>query len=223
MKTKNLVIVLLVTLQIVTFTFLIIEINKSEKEEVKLEPVSIVDTKLSDTLNLQIDVLNKQIKECVDVRELLCDSLKEIISEKRRSFKKRNEYLLAENVKIQFKADSLTKQKLALEGRIQCLNELVITLNGLNVGKGVKSKTQTVNELQVKLNPSPYFRSYVEIITEDVIISKAIIKNKKGEIIGEYDDPIILNTSRLSSGTYYFSFYDEFNSLVQKAIIMSKN
>lgn len=76
---------------------------------------------------------------------------------------------------------------------------------------------------KIELEPSgSYFYSYIKIISPSIFITKAVFKNKDGEIVKEILEPKIINTNNLSVGLYYLSLYDENEKLIKCNVIYKK-
>lgn len=228
MKRKNFVITVLAILEIVTLSILFVVLNnKTEKEDVVVDLQTEVDSDSIDSselLNYQIDSLKLELKKCYKQKSA-SDSLKRVfISENEtiiKDFAKKESSLEKKVKKLEKKVDTLKEQNSLLKGRVNSLKELVSTYNSLETKKGVKSR-EDADEPLIRLEPEPYFKDYIEIITDKVVISKAVIKDKYGKVVEEYENPIMLSTNRIPSGVYYVSFYNESGELIEKARVMAK-
>ncbi|MBN2854493.1 hypothetical protein JXK06_03115 [Patescibacteria group bacterium] len=75
---------------------------------------------------------------------------------------------------------------------------------------------------KIIINPAGFFNDYIEIISENWDISKAVLKDRSGNIVKEFVDPIIINTNSIKPGVYYLSFYDREGRLIQAAQAVCK-
>ncbi|MDA3802305.1 MAG: hypothetical protein PF488_00170 [Patescibacteria group bacterium] len=228
MKKKNLIITLLVVFETSILIFLILFIvdlnNKVEEKDTSIDLVDNVDPSLSDSLYLQIDSLKSELEKNCN-QKLINDSIKKVFNSDKDSlfqaFAKKELNFVKKEKKLEKKINSLNEQNSSLIGHVNSLKELVSTYNSIGVKKNIKTKEVTEEPLIV-LEPETYFKSYIEIITDKVIISKAVLKDKNGKEAFEFEDPIILSTNRVPSGIYYLSFYNESGELIEKASIMYK-
>ena len=185
------------------------QIMEQEKIGNKLDSIQIEFNELETAY----EVLKTQIVSKDDSIYLLSKQI-EMLERKNKAFLSYQEYLRKGLDSLQFE---LTQLKLI---NMELKKDLSVYTN-LNSKPCVSVGTKYSDK--IKLEPSgSYFYSYIKITSPSIFITKAIFKNKDGEIVKEILNPKIINTNNLSVGLYYLSLYDENEKLLKCKVVYKK-